>query len=139
MTINNKRFPHGFTLIEMVVVLGIIAVLAGGVIALMGNFGNGAKIQRAETDILGIETAIKQYEITAKNLPSTEQGIAALVTKPSANTTPQPKRWTPILDEEPLDPWNNKYIYENNSGKIILYSKGPDGLDKTEDDISSED
>ena len=129
--------PKAFTLLEMVIVMGIIAVLAGGVISLMGNFGEGAKIQSAENGIRTIDSSIKQYEITGKTLPSTAQGIKALVEKPT--TDPIPKRWTQVMKEVPKDPWGNEYVYENVSGKVTIRSSGPDGIDKTEDDISSDD
>jgi len=137
MKLHQHIRSKAFTLLEMVIVMGIIAVLAGGAIALMGNFGEGSKIQRAETDIQTIDSAIKQYEIIGKTLPSTEQGLKALVVKPSS--TPVPKRWTEAFDEVPKDPWGNEYIYENNSGNYTIRSKGPDKADKTNDDISSDD
>ena len=136
MHLNKLTTQRGFTLLEMVIVMGIIGVLAGGVISLMGTFGEGAKIQRAETDMDGITTALRQYEILGKTFPSTQQGLDAMVTKPS--NAPIPKRWTQTWKEAPKDPWQNDYIYENNSGSIKLYSKGPDGIDKTEDDIVSD-
>ncbi|MDB9741723.1 type II secretion system major pseudopilin GspG [Akkermansiaceae bacterium] len=131
-----KSSNRGFSLIEMVVVMGIIAVLIGGVVGLMGNFGNSAKVQKAGTDINGIQTSLKIYQVNAKTYPSTAQGLDALVTKPTSS--PKPKMWVQVFPELPLDPWQNPYIYENNSGKITLRSKGPDGQDKTEDDIKSE-
>jgi len=127
---------NGFTLLEMVIVMGIIAVLAGGVIVLMGNIGEGSKIQRASNDIDGIKTALKQYEILGKTYPSTEQGLDALVNRPTS--APVPAKWTKIWDKQQLDPWQNPYYYENNAGKILIGSNGPDGQPNTEDDIRSD-
>ena len=76
------------------------------------------------------------YETRFKVLPSTAQGLKALVEKPETN--PKPKRWAQLEPELPLDPWKNPYNYQNNSGKIIITSNGPDGKAGTEDDISSE-
>lgn len=134
---HSSKFKHsaakGFTLLEMIIVMGIIAVLAGGVIFVMGNIGEGSKVQTAATDMQGIKTALKQYQILGKTYPSTEQGLEALVTKPTSS--PKPERWIQIWTKMKNDPWGNPYHYENNSGQILLRSNGPDGKANTEDDI----
>ena len=137
MKVRTTSTANGFTILELVIVIGIIAVLAGGAITLMGGFTDTAKIQRAETDInTAIIPALKGYEVIGKTYPSTEQGLEALVKKPT--TAPVPKRHSPI-EAVPTDPWGNAYGYENNGGKIRVFSKGPDGKAGTEDDIASDD
>ena len=136
MKLKTHVAKKGFTLLELVIVLGIFAVLAGGAIALMGGFGDTAKIQRAKTDIGAIKTAIKSYEILASTKPSTEQGLEALKVRPETN--PQPKDWAQQLKQIPQDPWGNPYNYRNEAGNIILTSNGPDGQENTEDDITEE-
>jgi len=136
-----KSVKKGFTLLEMVMVMAIIAVLAGGVIALMGNFGEGANIQTAGTDMRGISTALIQYKTLAGRFPTSEQGIEALVEKPTKK--PIPKRYSSAMKAVPTDPWGNPYIYKmpgtKDSSTFELISYGKDGVEGGGDDISSQD
>ena len=122
---------RGFTLIEMIIVLGIIAVLLGSAIYWMVGTVGGAKIQRVEGDITSITAALRMYEINNRFLPTTEQGLQALVTKPT--TEPIPRRWTQQFKELPLDPWNRPYVYvypgKRNPNGFDLYSLGEDGVE----------
>lgn len=131
----------GFTLLEIVIVLGIIAVILGGSIAVVGKLGDGAKLQRVTSDFNTISSAISTYKLNAGSAPTTQQGLQALVTKPSS--TPVPKRWTQLAKEIPLDPWQKPYQYRNPGKKdasdFEIYTNGPDGQEGTEDDISSQD
>jgi type II secretion system protein G len=79
-------------------------------------------------DIRALESAITLFRIDAKRLPTTEEGLNALTTKP-ANP---PSNWRPYLDRLPKDPWGNDYIYKQEIHQevdFVIYSKGPDGLD----------
>jgi len=126
----------GFTLMEIVIVMGIIAVLLGGVVAVLGNFGENSKIQKAQLDIQsGFTPALESYKILAKKYPTTQQGLEALVNKPTL--PPIPKHYSPPLTSLPVDPWGNDYIYESNGYKYTIISKGSDGAIRTEDDIKS--
>lgn len=132
---------QGFTLLEIVIVLGIIAVILGGSIAVVGKLGDGAKLQRVTSDFNTISSAISTYKLNAGTVPTTQQGLQALITKPT--TTPIPKRWTQLAKEIPLDPWQNPYQYrypgKKDSSDFEIYSYGPDGQPDTEDDLSSQD
>ena len=136
-----QRVAAGFTLLEMVIVLGIIAVLLGGSIALIGGIGDGAKLQRVDADFNAIGSPLKTYKLNAGNYPTQQQGLEALVTKPSS--TPVPRRWTKIADRVPTDPWNNPYGYKfpgtKDPSEFELFSMGKDGQAGTEDDLSSQD
>lgn len=135
------RRASGFTLLEMVIVLGIIAVLLGGSIALIGGLGEGAKLQRVDADFNSIGSALKTYRLNAGTYPSTQQGLAALVNKPTA--TPVPRRWTKLADAVPTDPWGAEYIYrfpgKKDPSEFELITKGKDGQLDTDDDLSSQD
>lgn len=135
------NIKRGFTLLEMVMVMAIIAVLAGGVIALMGNFGEGANIQRVGTDMQGINTALIQYKNLAGRYPTTDQGLEALVEKPTK--PPVPKRYASSMKSVPLDPWGNPYVYKmpgsKDSSTYELISYGKDGKEGGGDDMSSQD
>lgn len=136
-----QRVAAGFTLLEMVIVLGIIAVLLGGSIALIGGVGEGAKLQRVRADFQSISSALKTYKINAGHYPTTQQGLKALVEKPSG--TPKPRDWVKISKSVPTDPWQNEYGYKypgsKNPAEFELFSKGADGIQGTEDDKSSQD
>ena len=88
-----------------------------------------------------MDSALSMYKLNAGNYPTTQQGLQALVVKPS--TTPVPRRWTPVMDKIPNDPWGNAYVYRfpgrKDASEFEISSKGPDGIDNTEDDQSSQD
>lgn len=128
-----------FTLIEMVLVLGIIALLVGsGIVYLTGVLGVG-KETRVKADINTISAALRTYETQNLALPTTQQGLRALVEKPK--TRPAPKSWRPFLKKTLLDPWGNEYQYatpgKKDTGGFDLFSMGPDGKPGTEDDIGN--
>lgn len=131
----------GFTLIEIMMVLAIIGVLVGGVIGMTKNFSAGAKIQKTESEMQSLAAHLLQYKNLAGRFPTSEQGLQALVTKPSSS--PKPRRWTQSLTAVPKDPWGNDYIYKmpgsKDSTTYELISKGDDGVLGTDDDISSQD
>lgn len=131
------RSEAAYTLFEIMLVLGIIAVLVGSAIYLLVGNVDVAKIQRVDTDAQTITTQLKTYEMVNYNMPTTEQGLQALVTRPTSE--PLPKRWTQLLLSVPTDPWNSPYQYANpgkkNSGGFDLYSMGPDKQPNTQDDV----
>lgn len=135
------RRNGGFTLLEMVIVLGIIAMLLGGAIySSLGILGS-SKMGRADTDFQTISSNLMQYKTANGMYPSNQQGLRALVERPSSN--PVPRRWSPIMKKLPIDPWDNEYIYrfpgKKNAMEPEILSKGPDGLENTADDLSSQD
>ncbi len=131
------RRDAAYTLFEIMLVLGIIAVLVGSAIFLLGGQLETAKVQRVDGDAQAISVALKGYELLAFSTPSSAQGLQALVTRPA--TEPVPKRWTQQMTEVPTDPWNKAYIYHNpgkrNKNGYDLYSAGPDRQPDTEDDV----
>lgn len=126
----------GYTLFEIMLVLGIIAVLVGSAIYLLAGNLDVAKEQRVEADIQAIKTQLRVYEMQNFSLPTTSQGLEALVSKPS--TEPLPRRWRKLMEDVPLDPWGKPYQYENpgrkSQDRFDLYSLGPDGK-SSEDDL----
>jgi general secretion pathway protein G len=140
-TQRNKRNLKGFTLLEMVIVLGIIGLIIGGAISVMGKVGEGAAIQRVKGDFNSLGSVLKMYKINNGFYPSTAQGLKALVTRPGG--APAPKSWTALADKVPLDPWGQEYTYKFPGSKVAtefeLVTKGKDGQSGTEDDMSSQD
>jgi general secretion pathway protein G len=126
-------------LIEIMLVLAIISVLVGaGIYYLAGNL-DIAKERRVESDIETITTQLKTYEMENLFMPTTEQGLDALVNKPSRE--PLPERWRQLFEKMPVDPWGMPYQYRNpgkhNTDKFDVYSTGPDRQDGTDDDIGN--
>lgn len=135
------RRNAGFTLLEMVIVLGIIAMILGGAIFAMRGIGDSAKISQADSDFQTINTALMSYKLLAGNYPTSQQGLRALVEKPT--TTPVPRRWSQNSKKVPLDPWKNEYGYrfpgKKNPSEPEIFSNGADGQPNTDDDLSSQD
>jgi len=135
------RRSAGFTLLEIVIVLGIISVLLGGAIFASRGIMDSSKIGRAESDFKTYETNLMQYRTLAGSFPTTQQGLKALKDKPTSN--PIPRRWSAIMDKITMDPWSNEYIYafpgKKNATTFEIISKGPDGQLGTADDLSNQD
>lgn len=135
---NKKQNKRGFTLIEIMLVVGIITVLLGGAIYYMSGNIETAREERVRADLVAITTQLKTYEMQNLRLPTSEQGLEALVSEPQ--TDPLPRRWRQLMKEVPLDPWGEPYQYaepgEYNPDSFDLYSKGPDRVE-SEDDIGN--
>jgi general secretion pathway protein G len=129
----------GFTLMEMLIVLTIIALLMGMVIFQVSSMSAGAEKTKVRADLLAFKEMLASYQLDNGTLPTTEQGIKALWSKPTVE--PIPPRWRKELDEETLDPWGHSYQYRNpgrhNPDKYDVFSMGPDGLPDTDDDIGN--
>ncbi|MDF1741170.1 MAG: type II secretion system major pseudopilin GspG [Verrucomicrobiales bacterium] len=135
----SKRSASGFTLVELVIVITIIAVLSGSGIYLIVGFIDDAKYTRVESDIKALDLALKSYERNNYFKPPTEdQGLTALTERPTGE--PQPERWRAYLEEPMMDPWGQPYEYrvpaQKSSKKYDIFSLGEDGVE-SEDDIGN--
>jgi general secretion pathway protein G len=142
MTIHKLRhLPRaaGFTLIEIVIVLTIISILAAGSIYMLKGNVDVAKETRVDGDLQNIMTQLQLYEARNMRAPTTEQGIKALVEKPT--TEPLPEKWTALLEAVPKDPWGMEYKYrfpaQKSKKPYDVWSSGKDLTDGTEDDIGN--
>lgn len=118
---------QGFTLLELLVVLGIIAMLAGVVAPQLMKHMGGAKSKTAKVQIEDLAAALDMYKLDVGSYPSTEEGLSALIEKPEDG-----KRWNgPYLRKKkvPQDPWNVDYHYTfpGQHGRFDLFSLGADG------------
>jgi len=128
---NYRRNNRGFTLIEIMVVIVILALLAALVGPKIIGRSDDAKIADAKVQIRNIETALKLYKLDNSVFPSTEQGMQALVTKPTVGVIPKNYTAEGYLENKqlPKDPWGNDYIYlsPGEHGDYDLCSYGADG------------
>ncbi len=126
----------GFTLLEIMLVVMIIALLAGSAIYMMGGNLQVANNVRIKGDIQSLGTPLMVYRSSNGFLPTTEQGLKALVTKPESS--PKPRNWQKLMDSVPLDPYGMEYGYVqpgiHNPDNFDLFSSGPDRIAGTPDD-----
>lgn len=126
--VKNLRPDAGVTLIEMMVVLVIIAVVAGLIVPNVMGRPQQARITAAATDLRTVASALELYRLDNRRYPSTRQGLGALVSLPSS--VPQPVAWNPdgYLPAAPTDPWGAAFVYEatEDGQRYSLASLGAD-------------
>ena len=129
---NALRDSRGFTLIEIMVVIVILALLAALVAPKIMGRSDDAKITVAKNQIRDIESALKLYKLDNGIYPSTEQGLAALITKPTVGVIPKNYKAEGYLESKqvPQDPWKTDYIYlsPGEHGDYDLCSLGADSV-----------
>jgi general secretion pathway protein G len=132
----------GFTLIEIMVVIIILGLLATLVIPNITGYTEKAKREKARADIASLEGAIELFKADNGFYPTTEQGLDALIVKPTTGRVPM--RWMDggyFKKGIPLDPWGSRYVYvapgRRGEGYEII-SVGPDGQESDDDITSSE-
>jgi len=137
--IPSSRFaPRGFSLIELLLVLVILAVLAAVVVPRLAKRGEQAKNAAALTDISNLETALDAFEVDTGRYPTSQEGLTALTQQPGGLTD-----WKgPYLKRAvPNDPWGNAYVYripgQHNTEGYDLYSAGPNGQEGDTDDVTN--
>ncbi|MEW6324715.1 MAG: type II secretion system major pseudopilin GspG [Nitrospirota bacterium] len=129
-TINRRWGQHGFTLIELMVVMTILALLAVLVVPKLVGRSDEARVTATKVQIRNIESALQLYKLDNGIYPTTEQGLEALVTQPA--TSPVPTNWKQggYLPKVPLDPWKRPYVYLSpgvNDPDYDILSFGADG------------
>ncbi|MBI5657947.1 MAG: type II secretion system major pseudopilin GspG [Geobacter sp.] len=130
---NHTLHDHrGFTLIEIMVVIVILALLAAIVGPKIIGRTDDAKITDAKVQVKNLETALKLYKMDSGSYPATEQGLQALITKPTTGVIPKNFKEGGYLESKdvPKDPWGNDYIYlsPGEHGDYDLCSYGSDGV-----------
>ncbi len=124
-----RSVEHGFTLIEIMVVVVIMGILAALVVPKLMGRTDDARIIAAKQDIATVMQGLKLYKLDNQRYPTTEQGLQALITKPT--TGPEANGWKTggYLDKLPKDPWGNPYQYLSPGikGELDVISLGADG------------
>lgn len=141
---NTRRATRGFTLLEVMVVLaiigGIMALVATNIIGAAGD----ANIKTTKSQMKLIESSLDLYKLDNYQYPTTEQGLEALISKPSSSPEPKNYRSGGYMkgNNVPTDAWGNEFLYFREKGKYEIVSLGADGVEGGEEDgadISSND
>jgi len=123
---------HGFTLIELMVVIVILGILAGLIVPRIMGRPDEARLLKAKIQIESIETALKLYKLDNGSYPGTEQGLQALVEQPASGNIPAKWREGGYLEKGklPKDPWGNDFVYLSPGvhGEYDIVSYGADGV-----------
>jgi general secretion pathway protein G len=124
-----RRAQRGFTLIEIMVVVVIMGVLAALVVPKLLNRAGESKIAAAKVDIATIMQALKLYKLDNQRYPTTEQGLQALIEKPTGGPAANGWKAGGYVEKMPRDPWGNPYQYLSPGikGEIDVFSYGADG------------
>jgi general secretion pathway protein G len=126
-TASRRARLRAFTLIEVMVVIVILGILAALIVPRVMTRPDEARVIAARQDIASIMQALKLYRLDNQRYPTTEQGLQALVTRPTAG--PEAPNWKAYLDRMPVDPWGKPYQYLSPGvrGEIDVFSLGADG------------
>ncbi|MGD8348627.1 MAG: type II secretion system major pseudopilin GspG [Gammaproteobacteria bacterium] len=125
---NKLRSTRGFTLLEIIVVVAIIAILAAYIAPKIAGRVDDARISKAKSDIRTLENSLEYYKLDNFTYPSSSQGLDALVNRPSGENT---KNWREggYIKKLYKDPWGNEYLYQypGTHGDYDVYTLGSDG------------
>jgi len=138
--IGKTRSHSGFTLLEIMMVVIIIGIMVSMVAPRLTSRRQSAEVARARNDIDAIKTSLRMFEADSGKFPSTDEGLDALIERPSKIDESD---WNgPYFEsnEVPVDPWKNEYQYVypgQNNADFDLWSYGPDEQDGTDDDITN--
>ena len=131
----NRRFrgQDGFTLIEIMVVILIIGLLALMVVPRLRGVADRAKRTKAQADIQELKQALDRYYLDNGSYPTSDQGLQALVSPPTAGRVPSNYEQGGYIEKLPSDPWGNQYFYQSDGSTYALKSFGPDGVQSADD------
>lgn len=124
-----KPGAGGFTLIEILVVVVIIGILGAVIVPNLLGRPDQARVTAAESDLRSLANALDIYRLDNFQYPSTDQGLDALVSRPTG--FPEPRNYNPdgYIKTLPTDPWGSPYVYERTPEGFNLFSLGADGTE----------
>jgi len=129
----NLRPDHSIRLLS---VLLLLVSLTAGCERILRQNDEVAKKTKVNADLSALRTQLLLYDSMNGFVPTTEQGLNALIEKPTSD--PQPPHWAKMMDEVPRDPWEHEYVYRSPGSKdpkYDLFSSGPDGVPGNADDL----
>lgn len=138
-----RRAQRGFTLIEIMVVVVILGILAAFAVPNIMSNPERARETKAEHDIRTLESQLEMYRLDNHRYPTTDQGLEALVERPTSE--PEPPNWKEggYMRSLPSDPWGNEYQYldpeDTDDGRVMIYTYGPDGRRGGDPEITNRD
>jgi general secretion pathway protein G len=126
---NRNQRNKGFTLIEIMIVVTIMAILAAAIVPRLMDRPDAAKVSAAKAGIAVLRQQLQLYKLDNGFYPSTDQGLQALVARPGTNPLPANWKQGGYLERLPNDPWQRPYQYLNPGlkGEIDIFSLGADG------------
>jgi general secretion pathway protein G len=124
-----RTAQRGFTLIEIMVVVVIMGILAALIVPKLMGRADDARITAAKQDIASMMQALKLYKLDNQRYPSTEQGLQALVSKPTSGPAANGWKNGGYIEKLPKDPWGGQYQYLSPGvkGEVDVFSFGADG------------
>jgi general secretion pathway protein G len=125
----NMKKNQGFTLIEIIVVVVIIGILATLVAPKFLGRTDDARIVKAKSDIQQLESSLNLYKLDNYQYPTTDQGLEALVEKPSSDPVPNNWKQGGYVNKLNKDPWQRDYLYESDGQNVLIYTLGADGIE----------
>lgn len=125
---NRAPSRTAFTLLELLIVLAILGLLAALVVPRLGGKVQEAQVKTTIVDINSLSVTLEQFAIDVGRYPTSDEGLAALITRPSGVTEALWKGPYLLKSALPKDGWNNDFIYEVDNGRYIVRSLGADGL-----------
>lgn len=134
---SSTALNRGFTFIEIMLVVLIIGILTAVVVPRMAGQTDKARATSTKAQMESLKTALQQFELRAGRFPTTQEGLEALVKKPSDLTDDE---WDKTMDSVPVDAWKQEFVYKSpgDDGRDFdLVSKGKDKQENTDDDITS--
>jgi len=124
-----RSAEHGFTLVELMVVIVILGLLAAIVVINVVPFGDKARVVKAKSDIATIESALNAYQLSMGSYPTSDQGLQALVAMPAGLSDPSQYQKGGYIKKLEKDPWGHPYLYAapGQHGAFDVWSLGADG------------